>query len=220
MNRTVIAVTGIDPQQKSSIGIGIARSLRMSPRSFHIIGLAHDPQDAGMFMDWLLDDTHLIPDPGESAEFCLESLLDLQKRLHINVLIPGDQKTWWFYMKHAAVLQDAGIRTMLPHVIDSGWCKIEELEEVACILDVNLPETVLVRSSEEIKGAFQQIGFPMIVKASQLESIRCNTRFEALAAIEKLASQGANPIAIQQVIEGEGFSVAGLGDGRGGLPAP
>jgi carbamoyl-phosphate synthase large subunit len=76
MDTLVVGVSGINAIDNPGPGIAVARSLKEDPEfGVRIVGLAYDAMDPGIYMDWVIDKSFLMPYPSGCGEAFVERLL-------------------------------------------------------------------------------------------------------------------------------------------------
>ena len=69
MDALVVGVSGINAVDNPGPGIAVARSLKEdSDLNVRIVGLAYDAMDPGIYMDWVVDQSFMMPYPSGNAE--------------------------------------------------------------------------------------------------------------------------------------------------------
>ncbi|MDZ7767298.1 MAG: hypothetical protein U5K00_23260 [Melioribacteraceae bacterium] len=75
MKELKIAVSGINAVDNPGPGVGVARSLKEDPDlNVKVIGLAYDAMEPGIYLDWLIDKTFILPYPSSGKDALLERL--------------------------------------------------------------------------------------------------------------------------------------------------
>ena len=75
-----VAVSGINAVDNPGPGIGIAKGLKESDLEVSVYGLAYDAMEPGIYMDWLIDKSFVMPYPSEGEELFLQRLLYIKER--------------------------------------------------------------------------------------------------------------------------------------------
>ena len=66
MKQITVGISGINAADNPGPGVGVARSLREDDSlDVKILGLAYDALEPGIYLDWLIDKTFLLPYPSE-----------------------------------------------------------------------------------------------------------------------------------------------------------
>lgn len=213
----VIGVSGINAVDNPGPGVPAARSLKEdADLRARIIGLAYDAMEPGLYLDWVVDKSYLLPYPSGDGEALLARLLDIRRREGLDLVIPNLDAELPFYIKHADTLADHGIRTFLPTLEQFKLRGKDRLNEIADRIGLELPRTRVVHSLGELLAAVEELGLPVMVKGSFYKAHRCATPSEAVAHFHELVAEWGYPVIVQQVVAGDELNVIGLGDGEGG----
>ena len=90
MENTFVGVSGINAVDNPGPGIGVARSLKeMSDLKVQIVGLAYDAMEPGIYMDWVVDKSFLLPYPSSSGEGYLDRLLYIKSAYGLDAVVPN-----------------------------------------------------------------------------------------------------------------------------------
>jgi carbamoyl-phosphate synthase large subunit len=216
MKELIIGVSGINAIDNPGPGIGVARSLREdADLKVKIVGLAYDAMEPGIFMDWVVDKSFIMPYPSGSGEEFSARLLYIKQSHGLDCVIPNLDAELPLYIKCAQTLADHGIRTFLPGMKQFKLRGKDHLGDIAARIDISLPRTQVVSSVEGLLKAIADIGLPVMVKGSFYKAYRCFTTAEALSHYHALVAEWGYPIIVQQVVTGDEMNVVGLGDGEG-----
>lgn len=216
MDTLYIGVSGINAIDNPGPGIGVARSLKEDKDlDVRIVGLAYDAMEPGIYMDWVVDKSFILPYPSGDGDAFIERLLYIKRTHGLDVIIPNLDAELPLYIKHAATLASHGIRTLLPGMEQFRLRGKDRLIEISSKIDISLPRTKVVNSLDEMLKAIDDIGLPVMVKGSFYKAYRCHTTQEAIAHYHDLVAEWGYPIIIQQVVSGDEMNVIGLGDGEG-----
>lgn len=216
MKELVIGISGINAIDNPGPGIGVARSLREDKDlSVKILGLAYDAMEPGLYMDWVVDKSFILPYPSGSGEAFLERLLYIKESHGLDCVIPNLDAELPLYIKHADTLARHGIRTFLPDMEQFKLRGKDRLSEIASRMAISLPETKVVNTVEGLVQAIEEVGLPVMVKGSFYKAYRCATTTEAISHYHDLVAEWGYPIIVQAVVTGDEMNVVGLGDGEG-----
>jgi carbamoyl-phosphate synthase large subunit len=81
MAKVVVGVSGINAVDNPGPGIGVARSLKEdSGLDVEIVGLAYDAMEPGVYMDWIVDRSYLMPYPNGGGEAYIDRLLYIKEQ--------------------------------------------------------------------------------------------------------------------------------------------
>ena len=216
MKKLTIGVSGINAIDNPGPGIGVARSLKEdADLDVTIVGLAYDAMDPGIYMDWVVDKSFIMPYPSGSGEAFIERLLYIKESFGLDCVIPNLDAELPVYIKCAQRLAEHGIRTFLPGMEQFKLRGKDHLGDIAAKIDISLPRTEIVNSVEGLLGAVEEIGLPVMVKGSFYKAYRCFTTAEAISHYHDLVAEWGYPIIVQEVVTGDEMNVVGLGDGEG-----
>lgn len=115
MKDLAIGVSGINAVDNPGPGVGVARSLKedASLRA-RIIGLAYDAMEPGIYMDWVVDRSFIMPYPSGDGAAYFDRLAYIREQHGLDVIIPNFDAELPLYVKRAAELKALGIATFLP----------------------------------------------------------------------------------------------------------
>jgi len=214
--KTFIGVSGINAIDNPGSGIGVARSLK-EDKSLKpvIVGLAYDAMEPGIYMDWIVDKSYIMPYPSTSGDAYFERLLYIKDNYGLDCIIPSLDVELPFYLKYSERLAAKGIRTFLPGKKELRHCGKDRLAGIARKIGMKLPRTEVVNSPDMLAHAVGKIGLPVMVKGCFYRANRANTFQEAVNCFNKLVAEWGYPVIIQEVLSGVELNVVGLGDGEG-----
>ena len=114
METVYVGVSGINAVDNPGPGIGVARSLKEDrDLNVRIVGLAYDAMEPGIYMDWIVDKSFLMPYPSGSGAAYLERLLQIKQSYGLDCVIPNlDSRVAVLHQVRRASLRRAGH----PHV--------------------------------------------------------------------------------------------------------
>lgn len=217
MSPLVVGISGINAVDNPGPGVGVARSLKAArDLDARIVGLAYDAMEPGIYMDWVVDESFLLPYPSAGAEAYRDRLLQIQERTGLDFVIPTLDTELPFYMRYGEELARAGIGTFVPTPEQYRLRSKERLGELARALDLRLPRTEVVSSAEDLEKAVDRIGLPVMVKGVFYKAYRAETGREALTHFHHIVAQWGYPIVVQEVVTGDELNVVAVGDGAGG----
>ena len=217
MDTVYVGVSGINAVDNPGPGIGVARSLKEDRGlDVRIVGLAYDAMEPGIYMDWVVDKSYLMPYPSGSGAAYLERLVHIKRTFGLDCVLPNLDSELPFYIKYAAQLGEQGIRTFLPSLNQFRLRGKDKLSELAAA-DRHPP-------AQDGRGHLRRrcwprpcesIGLPVMVKGCFYKAHRAHTLQEATAHYHALVAEWGYPIIVQEVVTGDELNVVGLGDGRG-----
>ena len=109
MDTLYIGVSGINAIDNPGPGIGVARSLKEDKDlDVRIVGLAYDAMEPGIYMDWVVDKSFILPYPSGDGDAFIERLLYIKQTYGLDVIIPNLDAELPLYIKHATTLAGHG----------------------------------------------------------------------------------------------------------------
>jgi carbamoyl-phosphate synthase large subunit len=216
MKKIIVGVSGINAIDNPGPGIGVARSLKEEPGlDVKIVGLAYDAMDPGVYMDWVVDKSFIMPYPSGSGEAHIDRLLYIKQNYGLDFVIPNLDAELPLYIKYARTLGDHGIGTFLPSMEQFKLRGKDQLIGVAEKIGIDLPKTKVVSSLDAMVEAINEIGLPVMIKGCLYKAYRAYTTQEAVGHFHHLVAEWGYPIIVQQVVAGDELNVVGVGDGEG-----
>ena len=216
MGKLKVGVSGINAVDNPGPGIGVARSLKEDPElDVEILGLAYDAMEPGIYMDWVVDRSFIMPYPSGGGRQFMDRLFYIQETRGLDFVIPNLDAELPLFIKYADELAARGIRVFLPDMEQFRLRGKDRLAEAAERLGVRLPETRVVSSIDMLTRAVDEIGLPAMVKGIFYKAHRAYTTQEAVGHYNALVAEWGYPIILQQVVTGDEMNVVGVGDGEG-----
>ena len=217
MKELIVGVSGINAVDNPGPGVGVARALKNDPElKVKVVGLAYDAMEPGIYLDWLVDKTFMLPYPSTDKDTFIERLLYIKNSYGLDFIIPNLDAELPLYTKYSAELEVFGIRLFVPSPEQFRLRNKDRLPEVAQKIKIDIPCTRVVSSAQEVTAAIDQLGLPLMVKGSLYKAYCAHTTQEAFNYFDKIATEWGYPIILQQVVSGEEMNVIGVGDGEGG----
>ena len=212
-----IGITGVNAVDNPGPGVGVARSLKEAPDlDAHLIGLAYDAMEPGVYMDWLFERAFLLPYPSAGHEAFLERMRYIRAATDMNILVPNLDAELPLLIRYGRELEAIGVRMLLPTEEQFTLRAKEHLPEVARKIGLKAPETRVVHSPQELLEGVRELGLPVMVKGVFYGAYRAYTEQEAIGYFHQLVAEWGYPVLVQQVITGEELNVVSVGDGEGG----
>ncbi len=216
MKELIIGVSGINAIDNPGPGVGVARSLKEDPDlKIQVVGLAYDAMEPGIYMDWVVDKSFMMPYPSDSGNAFIDRLLHIKEKCGLDAVIPNLDAELPIYIKSARILAEHGIHTFLPNMELFRLRAKDRLPEVAEKMQIDLPTTKVVNTLDTLIKAVEELGLPVMVKGSFYKAYRCNTIQEAVSHYHDLVAEWGYPVIVQEVVSGDEMNVVGLGDGNG-----
>ncbi|SNR65150.1 ATP-grasp domain-containing protein [Desulfurobacterium atlanticum] len=210
-----VAVSGINAVDNPGPGIGVIKSIKEANKDAKIIGLAYDAMEPGVYMDWLIDRTFIMPYPSEGEEPFINRLLYIKETEGLDVVIPTLDAELPLFIANAEKLKACGISTFLPTKKQFRLRAKDSLSELAETIGLKVPESFTVTSYEELTEAINKLKFPVMIKGVFYKAYKAFTYQEATSYFNKIAAEWGYPIIVQKVVSGEEMNVVGVGDGEG-----
>ena len=216
MKELIVGVSGINAIDNPGPGIGVARSLKEDAElKVKIVGLAYDAMEPGIYMDWVVDKSYMMPYPSGNGDTFIERLLHIKQNYGLDCVIPNLDAELPLFIKYADDLAAHGIRTFLPGMEQFKLRGKDRLLDISAKINISLPRTKVVTSVDGLLKAIEDIGLPVMVKGSFYKAYRSFTTAEAISHYHDLVAEWGYPIIVQQVVTGDEMNVVGLGDGEG-----
>ena len=212
-----VGVSGINAVDNPGPGIGVARSLKECPDlEVEIIGLAYDSMEPGIYMDWVVDRTYMMPYPSGEGHAYFERLAYIKSSHGLDVLLPNLDAELPLFIKHAKKFEEMGIRTVLPGMAQFKLRGKDRLAEIADVTNLKLPKTRVVTSLDLLNEALDELELPVWVKGCFYKAKCAVTRAAAIGEYHALVAEWGYPIIVQESVSGDELNVVGVGDGEGG----
>ncbi len=217
MEKLIVGVSGINAADNPGPGIGVARSLKEDRGlNVEIVGMAYDAMEPGIYMDWIVDKSFIMPYPYSEGSAFIDRLLHIKQTHGLDFVIPNLDAELPLYIQNAQVLSAHGIRTFLPSMEQFKLRGKDLLTEVARKIGIVLPRTKVINSPDQLPSALKEIGLPAMIKGIYYKAHRATTLQEAYQRMGELAADWGYPIIVQELVTGDELNVVGLGDGEGG----
>jgi len=213
--KITVAVSGINTIDNPGPGAGICRALKESGMDVRTIGLAYDALEPGIYLDHIIDKSYIMPYPSGSREAFIERIKDIHSREGIDVIISALDAELPIYMDIEPVLNDIGIKMLIPSKEMFRLRDKLRLKELAEKIGVKAPEYMSCASLADLHNAVNELGFPCMVKGPFYEAYKAHSPAEAEGYFGKIAAAWGYPIIVQKFIQGDEYDVIGCGDGNG-----
>lgn len=218
MKEYIVGISGINAVDNPGPGVGVARALKDDHAlNVKIVGLAYDAMEPGIYLDWLIDKTFILPYPSADTDAFIGRLAYIKQCYGLDFIIPNLDTELPLYAKAHAEIEQLGIKLFVPGLEQLRLRSKEHLPNVAQRMKIGIPRTRVVNSTKELENAVQEVGLPVMVKGSLYKAYRAYTTQEAVGYFNKIVAEWGYPILVQQVVSGEEMNVVGVGDGEGGL---
>jgi carbamoyl-phosphate synthase large subunit len=212
-----IAVTGLNATDNPAPGVGVLRSLRDASPGDHLVGLAYDALDPGIYAKGIADDVFLIPYPSHGVEAFLSRIEYVHERVGLDVIVPTLDAELPSFIDLAPRLRAMGIATLLPTREQLDRRSKVELAALGRRAGIRVPKSAVLTDPEELYKIHERVPFPLFVKGIFYGATLAHGVDEAVAAFHKVVSVWGLPVIVQTLVPGEEFNVVAVGDGEGGL---
>lgn len=216
MSRITVGISGINATDNPGPGVGIARSLKEDESlDVEIIGLAYDAMEPGIYIDWLIEKSFILPYPSKGGEAFLERLQDIQSRHGLDWIIPSLDVELPLLVKYADQLAENGTQMFVPSLEQFQLRGKDKLVDVGQRINVHVPETRVITSEQQLAEAVDQIGMPVMLKGVFCQAYMARTLLDSAGYYRKLVAEWGYPVIVQKVVSGDELNVVGVGDGAG-----
>lgn len=216
-----VAITGINARPDNpGPGLAVARCLKESPDlDVHIVGLAYDAFDPGLYLPQWCDVAYLLPYPSAGEEAYQSRLAALHAQHPFDVLIPCLDAELPTMARLAPWFKTLGIATLMPTPDQIQLRAKDRLSDLAEKAGIQAPETTSVFREDFFHEAAQQPEgrWPMVIKGLFYDAKIAYTLPEAVSAFRQIAQAWGLPVLAQSFVAGEEINLTGLGDGQGKL---
>ncbi len=218
MQEYIVGVSGINAIDNPGPGVGVARALKdAKDLNVKIVGFAYDAMEPGIYLDWLIDKTFILPYPSTDKEAFIDRLAYIKYSYGLDFILPNLDTELPLYSKYRSEIEQLGVKLFVPEPEQFRLREKQRLPEVAKTIKVKVPQTHIINSYQELTETIDRIGLPVMVKGSLYKAYRAYTTPEAVGYFNTIAAEWGYPIVLQQVVAGEEMNVVGVGDGEGGL---
>ncbi|MCP5046546.1 MAG: carboxylate--amine ligase, partial [bacterium] len=197
-------------------GIGIARALKEDKDlNVRIVGLAYDAMEPGIYMDWLIDKTYILPYPSSPKEALFQRLAYIKSTYGLDFIFPNLDSELPFYTQYRQELEDMGIHLFVPGYEQLRLRDKARLPEVARTIGIDIPRTIVVNSYKEMVDGLNRMSMPVMVKGALYKAHKAETHEQAKEHFFKISAEWGFPIILQEVVAGDEMNVISVGDGLG-----
>lgn len=210
-----IAISGISAADNPGPGTGIARSLKESDLDVRIIGLAYDAMEPGIYMDWIIDKSYILPYPSGNMELFLNRIKYIHEKENLDIIISALDVETPLLIKMEPEITSMGIKMMIPTYESYHARDKIKLPSLADQFGLKTPEIIPMNRSTDIEKAIKKLGFPMMIKGPFYEACKVWNNEQAETEFHSLSTKWGFPVIAQRFIKGDEYNCAGLGDGTG-----
>jgi carbamoyl-phosphate synthase large subunit len=213
-----IAVTGLNAGDSPAPGVPVVRCLREHP-DFRgkIVGLCYDAWESGILDPKMVDSAYLIPYPSAGKDALLERIRVIHRAEHLDVIIPNLDSELPSFIAIEKELALLGIRIFLPTQEQFKMRSKMDLPEFSKRSGIRSPKTVVVTRPDQVP--LEELGYPCVVKGVFYEAHVAHSPEAAIQLIHQLARGWGYPILLQELVVGEEYNLAAVGDGNGKILA-
>jgi carbamoyl-phosphate synthase large subunit len=214
--KITVAVTGLNNIDSPGPGVPVIRALRDSEYfDVHIIGLAYENLEPGIYMPGLADRVYMIPYPTDGVEALLERIEYINSKENIDVLIPNFDSELYTFMKSGKRLAEMGIKTFLPGLDQYEERHKANLPAFGKKYGLNVPASVELLSHADINKLPSGYSFPLVVKGKFYDAYIAENKQQVATFFNRIAAKWGLPVIVQKFMRGTEVNVVALGDGKG-----
>ncbi|MGM0576718.1 MAG: ATP-grasp domain-containing protein [Myxococcota bacterium] len=213
-----VGVTGLNATDNPGPGVAVVRSLRHAlGRDVHVVGLAYDSLEPGVYARGLVDDAFLVPYPSEGADALRARLDDIREEVGLDVIVPTLDAELPSFISLEPWLAEQGIGTFLPTAEQYELRSKAHLAALGRASGIPVPETRMVGSVDALYDLHEEIPYPFVVKGAYYGATVAHDLDEAVRAWHGTVARWGLPVIVQAFLRGDELNVVAVGDGRGGL---
>ncbi len=218
MKASVVGVSGINATDNPGPGCGVARSLSEASAYSSVIGLSYDVNDPGNYIPNLFSNSFLMQYPSNGWESMRASLVDVQNKTGLNLLIPCLDIELPLMIKYQDQLTAMGIKTLLPNEEQFNLRAKDLLPELAKRIGCKYPKTKVANSIDELVEILKKdIQFPAAIKGKYYSSYIVYNLETAILKATEIIAQWGYPILVQEKIEEKEVNTIALSNYEGEL---
>lgn len=211
-NKPVVAVTGISAFEEVLAGCGVSQALAQAPNRPRLLGLVYGPYDTSAHRPGTFEAIHRLP-VEEDVEGLLANILNIQKRDGLDVIFPCIDFEIDRFLEIESELVANGVKVILPPAkahARRGKFKLFSKRNKRDWGPLQLPLSKVVRKKKELKAAFEEFGFPIVIKGEMTGlNIAANPE-EAKSIFLQMRDEGIETVLVQPFIQGDEFDFAAV----------
>lgn len=215
-----VAITGMNARPDNpGPGVAVARCLKESPDfGGRIVGLGYDALDAGLYLRDYCDAAYLLPYPSAGDEAFIDSLTAIHATEEIDIILPCLDAELPGMVRLTPLLDDMGIRYLLPTASQLQLRNKDRLPELAEHAGIHCPEIrTVTQPGFFYKCQDEGWTYPLVVKGLFYGATIVRSAEQADDAFRDIAAQWGYPVLVQRVVEGEEYNLTAVCDGTGGM---
>ncbi len=213
-----IAVTALNATDNPGPGVSVLRCLREAPGfQGHLVGLAYDSLDPGIYAQDIVDDVFLLPYPSQGRAALLQRLRYIQERVGLDAVIPTLDSELDSFIGISDELAAMGVGSFLPTRRQLALRAKSRLAELGQTAGIQVPATRVIADAQELYRLHETLPFPLFLKGQYYGARLARSVDEALLAYHAIVAQWGAPVIAQQAVRGEEYDVLAVGNGQGGL---
>ena len=159
----------------------------------------------------------LLTYPSAGAHAFLDRLRSIHERTPLDVIIPTLDAELPLFIALEPQLRAMGIALFVPTAAQLELRGKAQLAALGRAAGIEVPETAIVASVDDIVRVDGTVGYPLFVKGPYYGAALATCRDEAIAAYYRALAAWGGPVILQAASRGEEVNLVGVGDGRGGL---
>ena len=216
MNKLIVGISGINAVDNPGPGVGVARALlEDNDLDIKIVGLAYDGMEPGIYMDWLIDKSYLMPYPSGGFDAFIQRLQYIKATNGLDFIIPNLDSELPLYSKYSGRIEELGIKLFVPTLEQYSLRAKNHLTEIAEKIGIKIPETHVITSRDALIKAVEEMHFPVMIKGALYKAYKAYNFQQALDNYYKIVTEWGYPIIVQEVVSGDEMNVVAVGDGEG-----
>ena len=214
VDEVTVAVTGISTFDLINPGLGAARALKGARGIRKVIGLNYGNFDSGSFQAEICDMAYRLPITQDDSVF-MQRLQEIHQAAPFDVLLPCLDGELPRFIALRKEIEALGVSLLLPE--QEAFDRRAKLslfnpETAPQCEGIEIPESVIAWSLEDLQYAWQRFGAPLAVKGPLYGCVRINSEQDIASAWKKFQGWGVYSVIAQPWIDGDVFAVAAVCD--------